>query len=194
MKKIKILVVLMAIVFATPSFAQFTSGVNKSRTTNSRSTTSSIEKGYKGMFDIGYGLGVGDLEGTNRVGFATTHGYQFNPYVFTGVGLGLNYYHEVESINIPIFANVRATMPIKSIAPFFDFRIGYSAGDVSGLYLSPSVGIRAAIGNKAGLTFSLGYEVQKCETYNIGYSGGYYYDYYDTGNAGAVTFRLGIDF
>lgn len=135
MKKIKLLVVFMAIVFATPSFAQFTSGVNKSRTSNSRATTSSIEKGYKGMFDIGYGLGVGDIEGTNRVGFTTIHGYQFNPYVFTGVGIGLNYYHEAEGINIPIFANVRATMPIKKVAPFFDFRIGYSACDVSGLYL-----------------------------------------------------------
>ena len=149
--------------------------------------SSILNTGYRGIIDFGYGVAAGyDSEG--RIEISTAHGYQFNKYLFAGVGIGFNYFHYYDEFNVPIFADLRGTLPINNtkIAPYVDMRIGYSLGDYEGFYFSPSVGVRFGIGKDAGISFSIGYELQN-----------YNYDYYketETCNAGAVTFRLGFDF
>lgn len=194
--KLKFLIAVIGILFAMPSYAQFTTGGGNSNSSNNYGSSETyLHKGYRGIVDFGYGIGVGDL-GMGRIQLATTHGYQFNPYLYAGVGVCVNYYHEGEAFNVPIFADIRGTLPIRNtkIAPLVDMRIGYSVADVEGFYFNPSVGIRLGIGNNAGISFAIGYELQSCETIEIYYGyGGYWYEE-GFGNTGAVTLRLGFDF
>lgn len=78
---------------------------------------------YQGEFAFAYGLavseGMGDL--VPRIVFETVHGVRINPYLFAGVGLGINYFYKdlyffdgwdiYELGNsgtvLPIFANVK---------------------------------------------------------------------------------------
>ena len=148
---------------------------------------------YKGFFDFGYTVGVGE-DGEGRVTMSTTHGAQINPHFFMGVGLGFNYFHLSECWNLPIYADFRANFLKGKITPFIDFRIGYSVGDASGLYFSPSLGCNFGFGNKSGFSISLGYEYQKADFYYYYYD--YYYDYIDTyrANCGGFVIKLGVDF
>lgn len=195
MKKLLVMAA-MTIMGSVVASAQIGESKSKKIETTYTTTTTTINvdkapfKGYKGMVDFVYGAGVGDLEGIGRFGLSTVHGYQINPYIFVGGGLQFNYYYDAEEFAMPIFADARATWPFSKIAAlYFDYRIGYTAGDaISGFYMSPSVGIR--VGRKSAFNFSIGYEYQGCDVYYEGY----YYDYYGTGNAGAVTFRIGYDF
>ena len=190
MKKTKFLAVALTALFSMPMFAQFTSGGSSYQQNNLGETI--LSKGYRGIIDFGYGIGVGDVA-EGRLEIATTHGYQFNQYMFVGVGVGLNYFHDSECLNVPIFADLRGTLPINNtkIAPYVDMRIGYSVADIEGFYFNPSVGVRFGVGKDAGISFGIGYELQNCDVLYY-----YDYDYYyvDTGNAGAVTLRLGFDF
>ena len=196
MKKL-LLMTAMVIMGSLAANAQIGESQRKKIETTYTTTTTTINvdkapfKGYKGMFDLTYGVGVGDVE-SSRLGISTVHGYQINPYIYVGAGLGVNYYLDDDLFNVPIFADARLTWPVsRAAALFFDYRIGYSAGDVEGFYMAPSFGIR--LGRKSAFNFSIGYEYQGCD---VIYYDSYYYDdyYYGSGNAGAFTIRLGIDF
>lgn len=135
---------------ALPSFAQFTTGAKS----NGLSSVADgvIPTGYKGMVDLGYGIGVGDF-GEDRIIFTTAHGYQFCPYFFAGVGAGVNYYHDADAWGVPIFGNLRGMLPITNsrISPFIDMKIGYTVADAEGFFFSPSLGIRIATSEKCGV-------------------------------------------
>jgi len=188
MNVLKSIFVALTMIAAIPSFAQFSTGGNFSND----DTASTIRTGYKGFIDLGYGIGVGDF-GEDRLEISTAHGYQINTYFFAGAGLGLNYFHDASAYGIPIFADFRGSYPISNskIAPFFDFKIGYSVGDAEGFYCSPSVGIRIAASEKCGINIGLGYEIQKVDAFWITSS----YDIFKTKeNTGAFTIKLGLDF
>lgn len=195
MKKL-LVIAAMAVIGSVVANAQIGESSSKKIETTYTTTTTTVNvekapfKGYKGMVDFVYGVGVGDVVNSSRIGFSTVHGYQFNPYIYVGGGLQFNYYYDAEEFALPIFANARVTWPFSRMAAlYFDYRIGYTVGDdIAGFYMSPAVGIR--VGRKSAFNFSIGYEYQGCEVYYYNY----YYDYTDTGNAGAVTFRIGIDF
>lgn len=190
MKQFKFLVAAIAIAMAAPmATAQFTTGGGGGSSADGDYLP---QRGYRGFFDVGYSVGVGDL-GEGRIETSTVHGYQFNPYFFAGVGVGFSYFHDSEVWGLPIFADFRGeygNFGSGRVAPFIDFRIGYTPTDISGFYMSPSVGVRYAISPKAGINLSLGYTMQKCD---IIVTDGYYY-YSGTGNSGGFTIRLGIDF
>lgn len=146
-----------------------------------------IRAGYKGFADVAYSINVSGIDGASRIEVSTIHGYQIIPHLFVGAGVAYNYFHEVESSAVPVFADVRGTLPIGKFSPFVDARIGYSVAGYNGFYFSPSIGCRLGLTNSLGLNLSVGYSMQDIDVYY--YSGG-------TGkeNAGAVTIRLGIDF
>lgn len=184
MKALRAIVMIMAMMVSISSFAQFTTGRNR---TSSYNSELSIPSGYKGFVDLGYGIGTGDFK-AGRIEFSTTHGCQFAPYFFAGVGAGVNYFHDESSVNIPIFADFRGSLPIQNtkVAPFLDMRIGYSILDVDGFYFSPSIGIRIATSEKCGFNIGLGYELQKTKV-------DYYY-WEESATVGAITIKLGYDF
>ncbi len=72
-------------------------------------------KGYRGFAEVGYGIGVGDYD-FGRFSIETSHGYQFNHYIFLGAGLGFQFSSKYETkgmeyaldkrdskVDIPIF-------------------------------------------------------------------------------------------
>ena len=152
---------------------------------------SGSQQGYKGFLDFGYTVGVGDFE-EDRIEFSTSHGYQFNPHFYAGIGVGLSYFTDAEVLGVPIFAHIRANLLDKAISPYVDFRIGYSpTEDVKGFYMAPSIGCKINSFN-----ISLGYVMQKAPVYYYGYSGGYYGYYYEESseNLGGFNFKVGFEF
>jgi len=117
--------------------------------------------GYRGFVDLNWTAGVGDTSGVDCIGLTTSHGYQINPFIFIGLGVGFNYFYNGTAVNMPIFVNVRTDILQKRITPFVDLKVGYSIIDVEGFYTSPSIGCRFK--PRRGLAFSIGvgYTLQK---------------------------------
>ncbi len=142
-----------------------------------------LPSGYRGFIDFGYSVGVGDF-GEGRVEFSTTHGYQIIPYLFLGVGVGVAYYHDSDLLEIPLFADIRASIPASRVCqPFLDWKIGYTVYDADGFYMCPSIGCRFALSNMAGASVSIGYTYQSFE-YWLGIRH----------NCGGLTFKVAFDF
>ncbi len=155
-----------------------------------RTSSGGLKMGYRGFVDFGGGIGVGDW-GDGRVGVTTSHGFQVCPYFFVGAGFGVNYHVDWEVVEIPIFLHLRSEFLNNAISPFFDFKVGYSPYDGQGAYVYPSVGCRIGVlGNKAGLSLSIGYEMQMLDMY-VGYSR--YWDE-EKNPCGAIAFKLAFDF
>ena len=132
-------------------------------------------KCYRGFADLGYTIGLGDYE-MGRIEINTTHGYQFSPYFFLGAGIGFHFMPEYEtpgmtialdqrdsSVEIPIFANLRANFTKTKVAPFIDAKVGTYVTNSSGLYASISAGCRIATTQKQGVNLSVGYTYAKYE-------------------------------
>ncbi len=203
MNKIKYFIVAAALVVCSTSYAQFSNtNVNQRNTRTSLSSKSfdgnGSKAGYKGFIEGGYTIGVGDY-GEDRFAFTTTHGFQFNPYFFLGVGAGMNYISDDKLLGIPIFADIRTNLLNRRVSPILEAKIGYSVLDIEGLYISPSIGCRIAVGKNIAIFVSIGYEMQRAEFVisNYEYLGGGYYshnNYRATENCGGSTFRVGFEF
>ena len=153
-------------------------------------------KGYKGFADIGYLFDVSD-NNANKFEISTSHGYQFNNYFFVGGGVAMDYYNDAEVFAVPVFANFRANFINNKVTPFGDVKLGYSAGDVEGVYLSMAVGVRLALTQKTAINFRLEYAAQGYDyTYRDFYYGSsnsyrYYDDYMTLSNIGL---KVGFEF
>lgn len=158
MRKLSLLFFVLLSVFAFSLNAQNVSG-----------------KCYRGFADFGYTFGLGDCD-MGRVELNTSHGYQFNPHFFLGAGVGLHYSYESEvvgvvtsllsdqrdsSIEVPIFANLRANLTETKVSPFVDAKIGTHVTNGSGLYASVSLGCRIATTKKRGINIFVGYTYAK---------------------------------
>lgn len=102
------------------------------------------DRGYKGIFDFGYNLALGQTGERSNLEINTSHGYQMNEYLFAGAGLGLHIYsardsamknmstlphytttfrtdstaylHAVDSsyMTLPIFLDLRGYLPLQN--------------------------------------------------------------------------------
>lgn len=160
-------------------------------------------RGYRGFVDWSSDVRrekVFNGSATNFVtGVTTTHGCQFNPWLFAGGGVGVEYGSKFGNYIVPIYADVRFDPLMGSFSPFADIRLGYSCTDGGGVYFSPSVGYRIDLGRKVGINIGLGMSVKgwKSDVYEIGYYSDYYYaNYIGTHRSADVffNFRVGIDF
>lgn len=113
----------------------------------SQSNHSAHKKGahYQGEITVAYGLGVGlasKIVNLDRIVFETVHGVQINPYLFTGVGVGFNYFYEQIEYEYDSLHNKRGG---GGVMPFFvNFKGCYPFGRDSSVYLSLDLG--AAVG------------------------------------------------
>lgn len=152
--------------------------------------------GYRGFADLGYTFGVGDYS-WGRFEMSTSHGYQFNPSVFLGGGIGMSLYKkESESIMgvgldasmkmFPVFADFRVNLLKEGLViPFIGTKFGYSFGKVKatanvgglkgsesesidGLYFAPAIGVKGMVSSSIAINLSLGYTVQMIEEENFG--------------------------
>lgn len=172
------------------------------------------QKGYRGFVD-GQATFRSGKYGFSRYGVSTTHGYQFRPWLFAGVGY--EYYLFKDQMDKKysthtIFGDVRIDFMKSSIDPFFDLRVGYNTGKNMGLMISPSIGLRIALGKNTPLALNLGmgYSFQRMSHvyyyYDDLHSDGPYYiidgkgDHnsalidMDAQTSGGFTVRVGIEF
>ncbi len=172
------------------------------------------ERGYRGFVDW-----------TNRVyhhtdpywsktyyvpGISTSHGYQFNPLLFAGVGLDYSledsgffgkHYYDFSNYFLSLFADVRTDLQFGKFTPFADLRIGLNATSYGTVYFSPSIGYRFNWGRKVGLNLGVGYTLDgyRCPEYKQVETIYGYTTLVPTGNKinynlSSFTFRVGIDF
>lgn len=160
-----------------------------------------IDRGYVGFAGLDYGYCTGDFNNFLNFGFSTVHGYQINPYIFVGAGLGLYMWGEYRGgyidLSVPMFFAARFTPLKKPITPFVDMRIGYAAGKVDGLYFNPYVGIRIGIRKSFAAYIGLGYQLQKMEgvkDMKINYDTGKVSYTKTKVNCNAVALRVGFEF
>ena len=170
-----------------------------------------LNSGYRGMLELGFGVGnrfdraeyapdarsfAGHLE------VSTTHGYQFNPYLFLGGGVGVLCRDITEDgTTFPFFADFRANFNKKKNSPYGVLKIGYSMSPEDelkgGVYFNPSLGYRFGIYKKLAMNVSLGYLFQQADFYE---SGGIFCIFFcrpehiSRGVLNAITAKVGIEF
>lgn len=109
---------------------------------------------YRGFADAGYTIGIGDYD-MGRFEINTSHGYQINPFIYLGAGLGLHFMPEYSTsgmdialdsreskVDIPVFANAKFNMSKGKFAPFIDGKVGTYVTNNGGLYMNLSAGLR----------------------------------------------------
>jgi len=164
------------------------------------------QRGYRGFLEWSNHVGDREYFGLEKkstffTGGSTSHGFQFNENLFVGGGLSIEKQTDDYSNNwiIPIFAEVRTDQKFGIFTPFADLRLGFSATDGGGLFVSPSIGYRFNWGRKMGINVGIGLTVKgsRSELYESNWEGDTYYfkyiGYTDHYNA-MFNFRIGIDF
>lgn len=130
---------------------------------------------YRGFVDAGYDVGIGDYD-FGRFVINTTHGYQFNPYIFLGAGTGLHFMSKYETknmdipldireskVDIPVYANTHVNFTKGKIAPFVDGKAGTFVTNNGGIFLNISAGCRIASNEKQAVSIAIGYASEKLE-------------------------------
>lgn len=165
---------------------------------------------YRGFVDVGYSAGIGDYK-FGHIEVNTSHGYQFNPYIFLGAGVGFHFASEYKTsdmdipldvrdskVDIPVFANAHFNFTKKKVSPFVDIKGGTYVNNNGGAYISASVGCRFSINSKQAVDLSLGYASEKLEFETFdSFTSRYNLDYtreptkYATE---ALTLRVGFEF
>lgn len=168
---------------------------------SSYATSRSLIRGYRGFVDGGVYVGriVENGVGVSftRIGFSTTHGFQFNPHIFFGGGLGWQVQagdDVVEDFDVlfPVYAAFRYDVFPGKVSPFASARIGGYASltcddfnTVGGGYFNVNVGVRIR-----RLNMSFGYEAMP-GTFSVeDYHGNEYDNDY---GMNTFVFRVGVD-
>lgn len=144
---------------------------------------------YQGEVDLGYSIGVGTFS-TGRVNLHTVQGVKISDYFSVGMGLGLDYYHDLYSdmgsgeLFVPIFLNMKGYVPVtEKLSPFLSLDLGYGIGATEGVsgcggfLWSPSVGLRYN-----HFKFQIGYTSQRISENGFGF------------NMDAVQIKVGVVF
>ncbi len=150
-------------------------------------------KGYKGFFEAGY---LWDIRNSNTISankleLSTSHGFQFNNHFYIGGGVALDRYNDAECTAVPIFADFRANFLNKKLTPFSNIRLGYTAGDITGVYVSLAAGLRITLKAKMALNLKVEFASQGHDELIIAHWFGYT-DEYETLNTIGV--KVGFEF
>lgn len=180
------------------------------------SQAQSIQKGYRGMVDAGYCHYLSQIN-PSTIEVTTSHGFQFNPYIYLGAGIGFDFtgeakWEEVDGrpynkraakVDIPLFFNARANFTKTQISPFVDARIGAYINNEGNIYANFAIGGRYALNEKIGLSLSIGYEIRKVTVEQLNmrlgnkynnYKSDFYYTDRPNQSVDGLVFKLGIDF
>ena len=134
--------------------------------------TSYIPKGYRGMVEMAHGAGCYKASYVCKI--SSTHGYQFNKYIYLGgyfslgsaeclfdyedeYGYGIRYYSVDTAFNLRLGPDFRFYFLDNKISPFIGFSPGLDVRDGTGnLYLGGQFGARMALRGKGAVNFSVG--------------------------------------
>lgn len=113
------------------------------------------ERGYHGVVEIGPSFvlsGPGDGFGFD---LSTSHGYDFNPHLFVGGGMGITYIQDayyiydwlgyLDEVMINIYAEIRGYLLRSAVSPYLGLKLGPSFYTVEGRvdpYVDASAGVR----------------------------------------------------
>ncbi len=129
----------------------------------------------------------------NYPSLSITAGYQFNPYIFAGVGIGISFFDpEDDKIGVPIFADARVNFLDRRVSPYVEVRIGGTTD--AGFYGAPSIGCHVGLGKQMGISASWGYTAQcfKITEDMLTTSDGEYYQKHWVNHDG-MTFKIAFD-
>ena len=129
-------------------------------------------KGYRGFFDwnnyLKFILDIccGDFESEVYTGFTTSHGYQFNNWLYVGGGTGFMCNLEWKKFNYPQYEGTRFVIPVFAegrldgkwgkFTPYFSVQLGANLTHHVGAYFSPLIGYRFNWGRKIAINLGLG--------------------------------------
>ncbi len=163
-------------------------------------------KGYRGFLDWSNDVRSENtgLDGGNETlyytGFSTSHGYQFNPWVYVGAGFGIEKCTRYDLHLFPVFVHGRTDLQFGRFTPFGEIRLGYNLTDDGGVYFAPNIGYRFNWGRKMGVNVGVGVTLQGIKThiYELSSKPGEYWYLEEKGTRhdcrACFSFRVGIDF
>jgi hypothetical protein len=162
--------------------------------------SSTIQPGYQGIVEIGYGLKTGDY-GMNLLKLNVINGYRINDNLAIGLGTGIRHYTESGESGtlVPVFADFRGYLIQNNISPYVALGIGYTF-DASnsfsgvGVMVNPSVGVGFKMQNNSLLHVGIGYEIQKADAINYYFDGNNNNYFYSKETIGAISLNVGITF
>ena len=122
-------------------------------------------QGFRGMVEFAYITGSFDAPE-----LSLSLGYQFNPYFFLGVGAGAQYLSNIEKAGIPIYLDMRGTLFLGKVSPYFALKMGYEKLTDwyvdGGFYCSPVVGVKLMTTRRQAVTLGLGASIFKPEDWS----------------------------
>ena len=160
-------------------------------------------KWYRGIIELGYGLGVGEY-GMNNFRFNFINGIKIGPYFSIGLGIGYrhlyaenqtDWYLVSSTEQIPVFIDFRTTFTAKRVTPYLALGYGGASGideteaDQGGLLFNASGGIWYNVSDRFAVFAGIAYETQKLE---FSESNPYTNNYKK--NANSISFNMGISF
>lgn len=131
------------------------------------SSSGYLSRGYRGMVEMAYGVGI---EGDNFLyQISTTHGWQFNQYLYLGgfasFGSTETAFYYVESdgpinqiMDFRFGVDFRTYISMRRVSPYVGLKLGYDIGESSfhrTINLSGQLGGRFAIKGRHALNFAL---------------------------------------
>lgn len=166
------------------------------------------QRGYRGFIDWSNDLrsqqmwtGFDSRTTIYYTGFSTSHGYQFNPWLYAGGGIEYEHCTKMSSDVFSLFVHGRSDLLFGKFTPFGDVRLGYNMVNGGGVFFSPNIGYRFNWGRKTGVNLGVGLTVYgyKTDIYDITTDpDNGYMTLYKTGSiCGSqmfFTFRVGFDF
>jgi len=109
-------------------------------------------------------------------------GYQVSPNFSAGIGIGFTHYNEPLSL-IPLFIDLNYKILNSEITPFASFKVGYGFSvqteedaridnHSGGFTINPGTGIHFPLGDKAGLSLNIGFNIDKASFEQQLFNGG----------------------
>jgi hypothetical protein len=110
---------------------------------------------------------------TSAFTFHTVNGYKFNPYLFTGLGAGVDLY--ATQTFMPVFASIRGDLYHKTnLVPYYYVDGGYGFNATAntdetirflgGLHFATGLGLKILFNNNTAFLLSAGYYLQETAT------------------------------
>lgn len=141
---------------------------------------------YQGEVDLGYSIGVGTWS-FGRVNLHTVQGIKVGKYFSTGLGVGVDYYHDIlgsGEVVVPVYLNLKGYIPASElVSPYVSLDLGGGIGATEGVSGLSGFLVTPAVGVKVGkFKAQIGYTSQSFSDSGVSLS------------AGAVQFKVGMMF
>ena len=129
------------ILFAAMALFAFSAVQAQKSAVNGKGVGGYIELGH--VFDCDVASGI--LSSFHRIELTSSCGYHIRPYLYAGAGVGASYFYHNDEVYLPVYGNVRGTLPLrKNMSLFVDGKVGYgfdlTSSEFSGIYWTPSIG------------------------------------------------------